>query len=506
MQELMTRATIEEMVAHRDKAIGLYRHAFGKISEAHDAMMAAHSAKDPFRAESIVYTDDRVDEVGAFRNAVKLPDAGQFAHVAERLTDIQFWTWLIQKGDLQRLMDKEAKSQLRTQLAYKPLRSKHGANSRELIDEDEIGKSFPPVTVENVEATIQHFMMDSGTIFKRGVANAFSKLDRRFRSHDGFKIGSRIVLDGLLGFRDTRFGGNSFNCYGERFDTLQDIERAFAVLDGREGSNFTTTKWAIEQEAMRQRDRRQFEVDSDYFKVRCFMNGNVHLWMTRADLVRKVNKLLAEYYGEVVGDGQSKDDPLTRTKGPLAIRDFDLFPTPDEVRDRVIEAACLSRGYRDDDRALRVLEPSAGLGNLAIAAINQGCDVTLVELEPARAAALSGLLNQRVYRADFLQVSPEMTGLFDRVIMNPPFTGERDIDHVNHALKFLKPGGILVSVMSAGTEFRETKKAIAFREKVEKMSAASKWDRRQGVFRDLPEGSFREAGTNCNTVLLTVKA
>jgi 16S rRNA G1207 methylase RsmC len=34
--------------------------------------------------------------------------------------------------------------------------------------------------------------------------------------------------------------------------------------------------------------------------------------------------------------------------------------------------------------------------------------------------------------------------------MNPPFARQADIHHVNHALKFLKPDGLLVSVMSAG--------------------------------------------------------
>ena len=44
-----------------------------------------------------------------------------------------------------------------------------------------------------------------------------------------------------------------------------------------------------------------------------------------------------------------------------------------------------------------------------------------------------------------------------------PFDLERDIDHVTHALKFLKSDGYLTAIMSAGTEFRETKKAKAFR-------------------------------------------
>jgi hypothetical protein len=78
--------------------------------------------------------------------------------------------------------------------------------------------------------------------------------------------------------------------------------------------------------------------------------------------------------------------------------------------------------------------------------------------------------------------------------MNPPFDMERDIDHVVHALDFLKDDGCLAAIMSAGTEFRETRKAIAFRALVEKLN---------GSFRDLPHGSFAEVGTYVNTI--TVK-
>ena len=79
--------------------------------------------------------------------------------------------------------------------------------------------------------------------------------------------------------------------------------------------------------------------------------------------------------------------------------------------------------------------------------------------------------------------------------MNPPFDRERDIDHVVHALKFLRPGGRLVSIMSAGTEFRETRKSIAFREMIDGLG---------GTWRDLRPGSFASVGTYVNTVVLSV--
>lgn len=79
--------------------------------------------------------------------------------------------------------------------------------------------------------------------------------------------------------------------------------------------------------------------------------------------------------------------------------------------------------------------------------------------------------------------------------MNPPFDRGRDVDHVTHALKFLKPGGRLVSIMAAGVEYRTDRKTSDFRATVERF---------KGSIRDLPFGSFAESGTNVNTVIVTM--
>ena len=165
-----------------------------------------------------------------------------------------------------------------------------------------------------------------------------------------------------------------------------------------------------------------------------------------------------------------------------------LFITPPDLAQRVIDEANIEAGHS-------VLEPSAGTGAL-IDALPEGATVTAVE----QSSSLSDALRQSgkakaVYNSDFLQVAPDAMPAFDRVIMNPPFAKQADIDHVTHALKFLKPDGTLVAIMSAGVEFRQDKKATAFRELVES---------RGGVIEALPEGSFKQSGTNVNTVIVTL--
>ena len=50
---------------------------------------------------------------------------------------------------------------------------------------------------------------------------------------------------------------------------------------------------------------------------------------------------------------------------------------------------------------------------------------------------------------DFLNPSEWATAFkYDRIIANPPFTKNQDIDHVMQMWNFLKPGGRIVSIMS----------------------------------------------------------
>jgi hypothetical protein len=501
---LVRRATVEEIVGYRNRALELYARAFDAIAEADAKIKEAADMARRVHPGTNSYNYHHERETAAFYEAVKLPDRDLYLRIARKLIDISAWSWIIERTDLERLMDHEAKQQLRNQMAYVPERPK---GDREIITGEEIERGLPELTVENVMATLDQFMLDADTIFRRGIANAFSKLDRRFRSHDGFKIGSRLILTHVFDRDSGRLN------WGSVRDQLIDIERAFAVLDGRPESGFTSALYAIEQD--RHYDGpKQTECETNYFRIKGYKNGNAHLWFQRDELVEKVNKLLAEYYGEVIGDGQTQDeDPLDNIKTTPAKR-YGFYPTPDYAAEKVIEHVPLLQ--KKTEPALTILEPSAGTGNLARRCIvkplaakgEQGWrrkqvddreyrfdnKVDCVEIQPALAQSLlAERIFRTVYTCDFLALSPKTTGLYDRVVMNPPFDRERDIDHVVHALDFLKPDGKLVAIMSAGTEFRQTKKSIAFRDLMKSLNAR---------FDDLPAGSFSSVGTNCNTIIV----
>lgn len=183
-----------------------------------------------------------------------------------------------------------------------------------------------------------------------------------------------------------------------------------------------------------------------------------------------------------------------------AKQEFGFFETPPALADRVAGLADLAAGQH-------VLEPSAGMGRLVEAAdrATPGLDVTMFEVQEKLARGLELRYPGRlVYFADFLSYGRNdaaVSGLrsVDRVVMNPPFARQQDIDHVARAFSLLRPGGRLVAVMSAGVTFRRNKKTGDFRDLV----ATARFSR----FEPLLPNAFAESGTNVNAcVLVLVKA
>lgn len=168
-------------------------------------------------------------------------------------------------------------------------------------------------------------------------------------------------------------------------------------------------------------------------------------------------------------------------------KDYEFFETqPLEVH-RVMTLAGIEPG-------MDVLEPSAGRGAMALMAaeIVGKEHVQCYELMPQNAAELRAL-GFRVEEADFLSVEP--SAVYHRLVLNPPFSGGRDIAHVQHALKFVRPGGRLVAITSVVSCRGETKPQRAFQTLLRSFGAE--------IF-DIEAGAFAEAGTDVPTCLVVI--
>jgi len=191
-------------------------------------------------------------------------------------------------------------------------------------------------------------------------------------------------------------------------------------------------------------------------------------------------------------DSSSNDNELVKLENSVKFSKIDgYFPTPDSVASLMLDK--LSRETLAKE-APRVLEPSAGSGNLCKIAQKQWQQAIVEAFEQNH--TLAKLLEAKgfnVSHSDFMAEIPTVP--FDVVLMNPPFEKLQDTAHIKHAYSFLKDGGELVAIASAGVTFREDTKSSAFRLWLESVG---------GTIEALPDGSFKESGTSVNTVLIHI--
>ena len=125
--------------------------------------------------------------------------------------------------------------------------------------------------------------------------------------------------------------------------------------------------------------------------------------------------------------------------------EFNYFPTPQLLVDRVLELADI----QDTDY---VLEPSSGTLSLL-----KGLDkkhITCIELSKFL-ANFSKNKGYKTFNMGFEDFTNEEK--YDKIIMNPPYNNNMHFRHVIKAFTLLREGGRLVAVLPVGWLNRETK-------------------------------------------------
>jgi phospholipid N-methyltransferase len=235
--------------------------------------------------------------------------------------------------------------------------------------------------------------------------------------------------------------------------------------------------------------------------------------MTKAEVDAKREAALlvesADKTGFFIADAPVESCPVSKAPEPSAfdaMRDQlkqgvqvvtapQLFPTPAELADRMVEVADIRPGAD-------VLEPSAGTGAILDACFHlNGFGFTgrppagrtvAVEINRELAEALAARYPlAEIKQTDFLQCNGDL-GKFDRILMNPPFINGQDIEHVKHAITMLRPGGKLVALCANGPRQNDQLRPLI--------------EEHGGTWEPLPADTFKESGTAVNAVLLSLTA
>ncbi|MGN6537384.1 MAG: DUF4942 domain-containing protein [Mesorhizobium sp.] len=348
----------------------------------------------------------------------------------------------------------------------------------------------PELTFDNAKATFGPYLENPRAHILRGLAETFADLDPAYKSHSKVKIGvkglpKRVILSGWGTYSGThgkdkfRDIVNALAAYRgqplmehEEFQAIAAAHNAGddAVLDGRKVS------W---KDSYREGE---YQTLDRGMTVRRFANGNAHVFFDE-QAQRDINMALAEFYGDVLPDAE--EEGAKPRAGTAVSKDLQFYWSPVDVIERALEFAGLYnlKEWRNNPpEPSRILEPSCGDGRIMDAIRARGHRVFGIEYHAGRAAEARAK-GHNVLTANFLDqpAKPE----FDMVVMNPPFYGRHYVKHVRHALEFLKPGGHLVSILPATSHYDHGEL--------------------EGEWRDLPVGSFAEAGTNVPTGLIKIR-
>lgn len=170
--------------------------------------------------------------------------------------------------------------------------------AREEFDRS-LEKAPPAFTEDNVRSIFLSAAQQAEEMFARGVVNVFRGLSKlhRTNTNDTFKVNRRAIMAGIV---KPRWGGGLEVAYGRARDELNDLDRVFRKTDGQQHhprALETALNGAL-------KDSEVYE--DDYFQMKGFGNGNLHVLFKRKDLLDQINKIIHDYHD---GSAVAKDRP-----------------------------------------------------------------------------------------------------------------------------------------------------------------------------------------------------
>lgn len=171
-------------------------------------------------------------------------------------------------------------------------------------------------------------------------------------------------------------------------------------------------------------------------------------------------------------------------------KEFQFFATPDDIADWLVELAEI----KDSDN---ILEPEAGQAAI-VRAINRvlpSKKVYCYELMPVNQIILRKNENVIFCGEDFLAPDENKPFQFHKIIANPPFSKNQDIDHIREMYVNCTTKGRIVSMASKHWQNSSNKKETAFREWLKELNAK---------IYEVESGKFKESGTMISTCVIVI--
>jgi hypothetical protein len=253
---LVPSIAIDALLAHRDAAVAHLRNIAAAVKGYHEIGAAIWPTDEDGRGH-VSYT---------YREPVEQRPSGKGLHLGDekwvdesaRSVDAALWDHLLTESGLWTFFDAQAREEWRKQ-----------------IDEG----ATPALTPDNIRATFEQLYAQRGTFFERGVVKLFRSLSWDYKTNEPVLFGKRIIVKGVT----SGWGSRSS-------DALDDLDRAFHVLDGKPEPDHRSS---IKSRLPVSYDAKAYTLETPYLRLKGFKNRNGHVEFMRPDLVEKLNLILA---------------------------------------------------------------------------------------------------------------------------------------------------------------------------------------------------------------------
>ena len=255
--DVIRKDSIEEIVAHRDRAIELMKKAHELMQEANrEWSKAVRNSSTP---KNLSY--DVARDIGSTSEW-----KGGWVERARKEVDKTVWRNLV-IGHLGDLFNSKTSEEFHKQL----------------------DKETPIVSVANVQSTMLSLAAEAGNMFEQNCYDLFNRLPAKYRTNDGFGFGKKIILTRVM-----EWSGVSYH----QVDRIHDLDSIFHIIDGKsKPERYGGLVGAIKDA----RQGRGFgecsgNGESDYFEFKWFKNGNMHITFKDQEMVEKLNRILNEMH------------------------------------------------------------------------------------------------------------------------------------------------------------------------------------------------------------------
>ncbi len=248
--DLAIRETLPALVA-------CYRQAEEEIRQAYDLLESA---------EKRLQTGFQEFECNCFnvnpRDYCKV--GSQAADMVMESIKTEAWRVLVERMELRRVLSVKRRKELDDQLMK--------------------GDKLPDITEENIVAMLQDNLASIDLYVKEAIGEVFDFLrpvGSVLKTNSEFELGKRVILHHVV---SPGYIKGTFRVAYRHEPELTALDNVFSVCDGK--GTIKTYRGPLCDGISESKDG---VGETDYFRFRCCLNGNLHIEFKRSDLVARLN-------------------------------------------------------------------------------------------------------------------------------------------------------------------------------------------------------------------------